>query len=761
MTIPAFLKRRGLGAYLALAFATLSALLTLLLVEVIGVTAGDEVRRNIGEGLAELALQTSDKLDRGMFERYREVGLIAQRFDPGAGPQDLARARSFLDSLQATYPYYAWIGAASVDGKVMVSTKGMLEGADVSRRPWFTHALKGNYAGDVHEALMLGRLLPNPTSEPLRFVDVAAPYNGRDGKPAGVLGAHLSWQWAREVEQSIIAPNLVHLRVESFILDKAGAVLLGPPGMAGHKLALPSIDAARRQGSGFRVETWPDGKQYLVGFSKNKGYASFPGLGWSVLVRQETGTAFGPVQLIQRQVLWSGIAVALGFALLGAVIAARISRPLTALTEAAGRIEQGEALAIPEYGADYIEVRELARSLSSLLAKLRQKEMDLQDLNLTLEKRVDLRTMELARALDGVKASEARLHTIIETVQDAFVGVDLRGLVTDWNSSAENMSGWSKAEALGRPVAELLIPPRFRAGFNAALVRFGQDRDNPFIHSRRERLVLDRGGREFPIEISIGLAGGGDQVFFGAFLHDISDRKKIERMKNEFISTVSHELRTPLTAIRLSLGLLTSGAAGQFEPDVKRLLDISQESCERLVRLINDILDIEKIESGNMTFHLLPQALLPVVEAAVEATRSYALPFQVALEVEHDGSAPRVALERDRITQVVVNLLSNAVKFSPPGGTVQIRVARDGATARLSVTDHGAGIPAEFQGRIFQKFAQADSTDTRQRSGTGLGLAICRQLVGAHGGQISFSTEAGVGTRFEVELPLAPAEEAA
>ena len=755
MTILDFFKRRGLGSYLALSFALLSALLTLLLVKVIGVTAGDAVRANIGDGLAELALQTSDKLDRGMFERYREVGLLARRFDHGANPRDTASAREFLGALQETYPHYAWIGAATLDGKVVVSTQGMLEGADVSKRPWFTHALKGNYAGDVHEAVMLGRLLKNPTSEPLRFVDVAAPYGDKEGKPVGVLGAHLSWLWAREVEQSIIVPGLARLGLQSFILGRDGAVLLGPPGMAGQKFALPSTAAAREGGNGFKLETWPDGKEYLVGYSNSNGYASYPGLGWTVLVRQEADSAFGPVQDIQHKVLWSGIAVALGFALLGVLIAARISRPLTALTAAAGRIESGEALAIAERSGDYVEVRELARSLASLLSKLRQKENDLRELNQSLEQRVGLRTVELAGALAEVRANEVRIHTIVESAHDAFVGFDPRGIVTDWNSRAAQIFGWSRDEVIGRPLSGLIIPERYRSVFSAALANFTRG-ENAFSDARIERMVISRGGREFPVETSIGQAGSPGGVFFGAFLHDISERKKVERMKNEFISTVSHELRTPLTAIRLSLGLLAGGTVGHFEPDVKRLLDISHESCERLVRLINDMLDLEKIESGNMEFALVAQALLPVVEAAVEATRSYALPFKVALRIGSDGSAPLVALDRDRIIQVVMNLVSNAVKYSSPGASVEVRVSTEGGMARLSVADHGSGIPAEFQSRIFDKFAQADSTDTRQRSGTGLGLAICRELVGAHRGRISFHTEAGVGTRFDVDLPLAP-----
>jgi signal transduction histidine kinase len=267
--------------------------------------------------------------------------------------------------------------------------------------------------------------------------------------------------------------------------------------------------------------------------------------------------------------------------------------------------------------------------------------------------------------------------------------------------------------------------------------------------------VAGSDGREFPVETTIGLAGARQHAFFTAFLHDISDRKQVERMKSEFISTVSHELRTPITAIRISLGMLADGSIEDFSPDVKKLIDIAYESCERLVRMINDILDIEKIESGRMQYQLKPQKLVPVVEAAVASTAAYAAPFIVGIAFDSDDSDPTVAIDHDRMTQVMVNLLSNAVKFSPQGQQVLVRIKTQDGKARIAVTDHGPGIPAEFQDRIFQKFAQADGSNTRTREGTGLGLSICQQLVIGHGGAISFETAAGQGTTFFVDLPLA------
>jgi hypothetical protein len=225
LTLIRRLKPRALGAWLALAFTLLSIVLTLVLTAVIERKATGQVKTSIGSGLAELAMQTSDKLERGMFERYREVSLIAQLSELRPDEPQALRRRA-LERVQASYGYYSWIGVAGMDGKVQVSARGLLEGGDVSRRPWFGNALKGIHAGDVHEAVLLSKLLPRQ-EEPWRFVDVAFPVKDEDGTVRGVLGAHLSWQWARDVERSIMAGIARRRQVEALIVDAGGKVLLG------------------------------------------------------------------------------------------------------------------------------------------------------------------------------------------------------------------------------------------------------------------------------------------------------------------------------------------------------------------------------------------------------------------------------------------------------------------------------------------------------------------------------------------------------
>lgn len=236
--------------------------------------------------------------------------------------------------------------------------------------------------------------------------------------------------------------------------------------------------------------------------------------------------------------------------------------------------------------------------------------------------------------------------------------------------------------------------------------------------------------------------------------YDVTGRKQVERMKNEFISTVSHELRTPLTSIRGALGLVIDGFAGEVHEQAREMINIAHNNSERLVRLINDILDMEKIEAGKMTLELRPVELRSLLERAVADNAGYASEHQVRFEIRGRIPELEVYVDHDRMLQVLANLLSNAAKFSPAGETVAVSAVLANGSARISVEDRGPGIPEEFQQRIFGKFAQADSSDTRQKGGTGLGLSITKAIVESHGGTIGFDTSADKGTVFHFDLPV-------
>ena len=749
------ISAKSLGLYLAVCFSLLSVLLTLILLVVIDVTVTKQAKASIGGNLAELAHQMSYRLDRAMFERYREVQLIADRIGRDENPVSGPENRRMLDALQQTYPNYAWIGATDEQGKVLVATRGVLENADVSARPWFQNVKTNLHVGDVHEANMLAQLLPNNTGEPLRFVDIAFPYAGPDGARRGVLGAHISWGWAQDIRRSIMEPVDAARKLDALILSADNTVLLGPPGLQGQKLELDSLKKLQPGASGFNTENLPDGHEYLVGVSQGNGYESYPGLGWKVLIKERIEDAYLPLKDLQVQVLWIGIAVASLFSLLGWWVARIVTRPLKVLSRLAQQLEAGQPVKIDVIQAAYTEVNTLSGSLNSLIGNLQQKEADLKDLNATLENRVDQRTVELKQALESVRDNENRIKTIIETAQGAFIGVNFEGRITDWNTQAEKMLGWRREDILGQPL-DTLLPERFKANISKAIQIFSSTGAANFINTQLERLVLTNDGRELPVEVRIGLVNTPKLKFFSAFLHDISERKQVERMKNEFISTASHELRTPLTAIYGALSLVNSGLVGELSPDAKELIGVSYRSAERLVRLVNDILDVEKIESRSMTYERVVQPVLPLLEQSIRATQAYADQYQVRFElVCESGQDAQASVDADRVIQVMVNLLSNAAKFSPAGGAeVTVRLQRRPGFVRVSVTDSGCGIPESFHSRIFHRFAQADASDQRQKGGTGLGLNICKSIIEAHEGQIDFVSEAGKGSEFYFDLPL-------
>jgi len=235
-----------------------------------------------------------------------------------------------------------------------------------------------------------------------------------------------------------------------------------------------------------------------------------------------------------------------------------------------------------------------------------------------------------------------------------------------------------------------------------------------------------------------------------------AERKRLERLKDEFVSTVSHELRTPLTSIAGSLGLLMGRLSGDLSVPAARLLKIAHSNSERLVRLVNDILDIEKLESGQVTFDLKKVDVRPLVQQAVDAIKAFAGNLGVNVRVEGAGDAVAyVRADSDRLVQVITNLLSNAVKFTEPQSEVVVTIEKQvgSDTVHLAVRDHGSGISADFRSRIFERFAQADATNARRKGGTGLGLSIVKQIVDRLGGEVGFLNAPGGGAVFYVELP--------
>ncbi|MBA4266377.1 MAG: hypothetical protein C0453_14960 [Comamonadaceae bacterium] len=513
-------SRNSLGAYLALAFTLLSVALTLLLTAYSDRAASTRIRASIGNNLAELANQTASRLDRSMFERYREVRLIANRLSDTRNPDAVRRE---LEALQQSYPTYAWIGLTDAQGRVLAATRGMLEGADVSERPWFRHALNNVHMGDVHDALLLAQMLGSGDGTPLRFVDIAFPVLDANGQITGVLSAHLSWQWAKDIEHEIFVPVGRTRTVDPVIVSIAGAVLLGPADLLGQPLDLPSLSAAQRGERGHMRETWPDGREYLVGYSKDQGFDAYPGLGWRVLVRQDTDEAFAPVDQLHLRMLIGGFVLAVLFSVMGWLVARRITRPLEDLADVAQGIEAGYAVKARSSGV-YDEVATLGRAFNSLIAKLQQNEAEVRQLNVSLERRVLERTAEYESTIEQLLESQASPQSTIEPTQDPFIATDFEGHITEWNAPAEKLFGRTRNEVLGELLPDLILPERHHDVFVKAVAQFLTTGEAPFADQTLERTLVKRDGTEFQVTMKIRLINTGKLQQFSAFIQALPGR---------------------------------------------------------------------------------------------------------------------------------------------------------------------------------------------------------------------------------------------
>ena len=358
-------------------------------------------------------------------------------------------------------------------------------------------------------------------------------------------------------------------------------------------------------------------------------------------------------------------------------------------------------------------------------------------------------------------------EAIFDAASIAIISTDVNGIIKTFNQGAEAMLGYFAAE-----VVDILTPAPFHLAeevvARAAVLsqEFGTEIKpgfDVFIANAREGgedenewTYVHKNGSHIPVILSVSALRGPDGEITGylCLARDISEIKRIDRMKSEFISTVSHELRTPLTAISGALGIIVNGAAGAIPDTATKMLNIAHKNSLRLIHLVNDLLDMEKLAAGKMHFELKAQALVPIVMQSIEANAAYAAQYNVQFVLENRVREDlRVNVDAQRLQQVLANFLSNAAKFSPSDSTIVLCVEDIHNTVRVAVIDKGPGIPDEFRTRIFQKFSQADSSDTRQKGGTGLGLAICKELIERMGGKIGFTSEVGHGSTFYFDLP--------
>ena len=368
--------RAGLTSLLALSFGALGLLLTAGMAVLADRVASRYVQNTVEERVADTAEQMRHSLDRGMFERWRDIQ-IAASLDSMRDPNlDVNAKREILAKLQTTYPDYAIIALVDSDGDVIATSNRLAEGTNVSKREYFVRGKTAPFVGDVRDAIVLAKLLPQRDGETPRFLDVAAPIVDRNGSFAGIIVAHLYWEWANEVRRSVLNPLKEKTGAEVLIVARDGTVQLGPPSLQGQHLDLPSIRAAQNGESGSKRERWPDGQTYLTGFELSQGYRDYPGLGWTILVREHLDTALAPARDIRSSLVKASLFAALAVVLLSILIARRITKPLRTLTVAAENAQRVPGARF-EITNGYAEVTSLSRSLVALLDDRRRREEDL------------------------------------------------------------------------------------------------------------------------------------------------------------------------------------------------------------------------------------------------------------------------------------------------------------------------------------------------------------------------------------------------
>lgn len=343
----------------------------------------------------------------------------------------------------------------------------------------------------------------------------------------------------------------------------------------------------------------------------------------------------------------------------------------------------------------------------------------------------------------ALAVSEARHRALVASLPDVVLRLDRNGVILD--RSVAQFARWGLANADAASIRGVFDPQTVRVIRGQLADCLDDGELTTFVHRTKIADELR------DLEIRLNPVGEDEAV---ALVRDITERLRAERAKREFVSMVSHELRTPLTSIHGALALVAQSPAGLSADKQSDLLGVALRNSKRLTRLINDLLDVQKIEAGYLDFDFADVDIGDIVEAAVAEHEPAATQAKVELRINENSRAAPLTTDVNRCHQVISNLLSNAVKHSPSMGVVEIELDINGAEAWISVADQGAGIPEEFRSHVFEPFSQADPSSTRSVGGTGLGLAIARDIATLLGGRLSFETETGVGTTFTFKLPL-------
>lgn len=423
----------------------------------------------------------------------------------------------------------------------------------------------------------------------------------------------------------------------------------------------------------------------------------------------------------------------------------RIIKPIIDLQESAKKLALGDYdTRINVSGKD--ELSALAKSYNKLAAEIKtkidsvtdkshrlaQSQKELLLLNDNLQNMVDEQTSDL-------RNSENKQRAILDAMADGVITLNSEFIIKNINPAVTEIFGYTANDMINRKI-----------NFVVSELKDVINQTDVFI----EKEGHHKNGQLFPVEIALNRMNINDTPMYTCIVRDITERKRVEKMKDEFVSTVSHELRTPLTSIHGALSLVTSGVLIDMPEKSNELLETAGRNTERLMHLINDILDMQKIEAGKLEFSISQIELMDAIDKSISDNISYAKQYHVDIQAGDREENVFVNVDPLRLAQIMSNLISNAAKFSKKNDTIFINTNIENEFAKVSVVDTGEGVPEEYFDKIFKKFSQNDASSTKEKGGTGLGLAITKQMLESMGGHIDFSSTLGKGSTFNIYIPI-------
>ena len=734
----------SLRSLVAAALALLSGLAVAAAVATTEQTATREARKAATDGVASLAALLRDRLDRAVFERYRDIYIASTLALDRPGME--GDWRRVVDRLRATYPDYVWIGLVAADGRIIAASGGHLEGTDASGRTWFQEGLRGRYVGDIHDPDALAEVAAGD-SVTQRLLDIASPVHDGTGTVIGVLGAHLNWGWL----EAILAPRSPSLEsaVEVFLVSGGRRVLA-----ATESYDLDTLNAERGglalASDAEEMEFWAEGGRYIVGMSLSEGYRLFPGLGWRVIVRKPVGTAFASVDELRRELIGVGAAITLGFVVAGWLVATLITRRLRAISRAADRIRAGEADVVLPSPGRFAEAASLTLSLRALVDELTHREATIRARGVEIERR------------------QRFLTAILTSMQDALL-VAQDGTVVFANESCATLFGVPDGSALtGRHALGL-----FRSG-DAPVIdeRLRGAHLAPGVAPALELEILRPDGKSAAVELRAARFVDETGLATLVMLRDITQRRQTERQLQralrleavgQLTGGMAHDFNNLLSVILGNLELLEEHLAD--DPDALELAEAAMQASLRGGELTRQLLAFSRRQPLEPKVFDLNDL---VRETAQLLRRTLGARILVRLTLT-DGLWPLVA-DPAQLESALINLGINARDAMPKGGTLTIETAnrrigaRDTAEAgdlapgdyvMLSVSDTGMGMTPEILDRAFEPFF----TTKPEGEGTGLGLAMIWGFAKQSRGHARLQSEPGRGTTVQLLFPRAVTQE--